>query len=221
MAIVEVGLPDAARLRSELGRGLSCAAALAALGPGISARQQGHRTDRADPRAASRANVTTYPHRNPRTPMADPLEQELRRLIVNFVADVQTVIQRAALRSVQAAFDGVPVQASRAVAIGAAAVPARRPVPRRSRTADELASVRAQLATLIREQPDRTTAELARAIGIPSNSLRPQLHQLADEGVIRVDQHVSSGLRRYTYRAAEPAPVHHAEAPVLAAGAAA
>jgi len=177
--------------------------------------------------------------------MADPLEQELRRLIVNFVADVQTVIQRAALRSVQAAFDGVPVQASRAViqraalrsvqaafdgvpvqasravAIGAAAVPARRPVPRRTRTADELASVRAQLATLIREQPDRTTAELARAIGIPSNSLRPQLHQLADEGVIRVDQHVSSGLRRYTYRAAEPAPVHHAEAPVLAAGAAA
>jgi hypothetical protein len=35
--------------------------------------------------------------------MANQLEQELRRLIVNFVADVKTVIQRAALRSVQSA----------------------------------------------------------------------------------------------------------------------
>lgn len=153
--------------------------------------------------------------------MADQLEQELRRLIVNFVADVRTAIQRAALRSVQSAFDGVADQASNAVAIGTTAALPRRPAPRRTRTADELAVVRAQLAMLIRERPDQTTAELASATGIPSGKLRPQLHQLADEGVIRVDEHVSRGLKRYTYRAAEPFPGHRAEPPALAAGVAA
>jgi hypothetical protein len=152
--------------------------------------------------------------------MADQLEQELRRLIVNFVANVRIATQRAALRSVQSAFAGIPDLAISATASGTDALPLRRPASRRTRTADELASVRAQLATLIRDQPGQSTAELARAVGIPGGKLRPQLRQLAEEGVIRIEERVNSGLRRHIYLATEPLPGHRAEPP-MAAGAAA
>lgn len=153
--------------------------------------------------------------------MPDQLDQELRRLVRKFVADVAHVAQLAAFRSVQSAFDGIADRADRAAAGDGDIPPPRRPAPRRTLTADQLAMVRAQLATLIRERPGQTTAELARAVGIPSGRLRPQLRQLADAGVIHIDTRSLGGPRRNTYRAAEPPPGQPAKLPAVLAGAAA
>lgn len=159
--------------------------------------------------------------------MRDQLEQDLRRLITNFAADVKLAV----LRSLQSAFAGVPAFADSAAratdgaARGAADThPPRRatPAPRRTLTAEEMAAVRTQLTTLIRQRPGQSTAELARAVGVPSAKLRPQLRQLADEGVIRVDAQFSGGLKRHTYQPeAGPWPGHQAELPAVAAGASA
>jgi hypothetical protein len=158
--------------------------------------------------------------------MRDQLEQDLQRLITKFAADVKLTV----LRSLQSAFVGVPDLDADSMAsatdgmapAGADTHPPRRAAPRRTLTAEEMAVVRTQLTTLIRQQPGQSTAELARAVGVPSAKLRPQLRQLADEGVIRVDAQFSGGLKRHTYQPeAEPWPGHHAELPAEAAGAAA
>jgi hypothetical protein len=148
-------------------------------------------------------------------------------LITNFAADVK----RAVFRSMKSALDEVPGPASDpmpghagdAVARGGGdRPPLGRPAPRRTLTAEEMAVVRTQLTTLIRQQPGQSTAQLARAVGIPSAKLRPQLRRLADEGVIRVDEQFSGGLKRHTYRPeAEPWPGHRAEVSAVAAGASA
>lgn len=82
-----------------------------------------------------------------------------------------------------------------------------------------MALVRAQVTAIIRQQPDQSTAELARAVGVTSNKLRPQLRQLADEGVISVEEHDLGGVKRYTYRAADLPPMHQSEPLLLVVGA--
>jgi predicted transcriptional regulator len=160
--------------------------------------------------------------------MRDQLEQDLRRLITKFAADVR----QAVLRNLQSVFADVPslvadstARATDAIAgADADTYPPRRgtPAPRRTLTADEMAVVRTHLIALIRQQPGQSTAQLARTVGVPSAKLRPQLRQLADEGVIRVDAQFSGGLKRHTYRpAAEALLGHHAELPAVAAGASA
>jgi len=164
--------------------------------------------------------------------MRDQLEQELRRLITKFEADVR----RAVLRSLHAALDPAlglgaglispdPDTAARTVhRMTRAAEATHRPRRRAShptRTTEEMAHVRAQVTAVIRQQPDQSTAELARTVGVTSNQLRPQLRQLADEGVISIAEHDLGGVKRHTYRAAELHPVHHAEPLLHAVGASA
>jgi hypothetical protein len=155
--------------------------------------------------------------------MPDQLEQELRRLVLKFVADVQHMTQHATFRILRSTFDRVLGRMDSTAISGVDGMPPlRRAAPRCTLTVHQLAVVRARLVTLIREQPGQSTAELARAVGIPSGKLRPQLRQLADEGVIRIDTQFSGGLKRHTYRAeAESWPAHHADLPAVAAGASA
>jgi hypothetical protein len=156
--------------------------------------------------------------------MQDSLEQELRRLITRFEADVRLAV----LRSLQSAFAFAPDLGSDSTARapdGLASVPVDPlPIPRAARrtlTPDELAEVRAKVTALIHQHPGQSTAELARIVGIPTGKLRPLLRQLIDERVIEVEEKVSGGLRRYRYRAAESRPDHRTEPLAMAAGASA
>lgn len=151
--------------------------------------------------------------------MQDHLEQQLRQLITKFEADVKLVV----LRSLQSAFDLGAAGLVRATEdLPRAAVdpfPVRQAAARRTLTPDELAVVRAKVTTLIRQQPGQSTAELARIVGIPSGRLRPQLRQLINEHVIEVEERINGGLKRHTYRAAEPRAEHRAQPIALVVGA--
>ena len=166
--------------------------------------------------------------------MRDQLERDLRRLILNFEADVR----RTVLGALQAALDVAPnldtadMSATADLDAGASAAgaapstigiayPSRFRPPRHRRTAEEIAAVRVQLTAILRQQPGRGIRELAIILGIPSVQLRPQLRQLANDGVITIEEHNLGGVKRYTYRTVDRLPGHHADALPLAVGAAA
>ena len=132
--------------------------------------------------------------------MADQLEQDVRRAVENFVADVEKAAQRAVLRALRSIFDTTPSHPGDvAENVGDHMRPPNRSARRRTLTAEQWIAMRAQLATCIRERLGQSTLELARAVGIPSGRLRPQLRQLADAGAIRIERHFLGGLWRYTY----------------------
>lgn len=166
--------------------------------------------------------------------MRDQLERDLRRLILNFEADVR----RAVLGALHAALDAAPnhdtADTSPAADLDAEASDAeaapgiaeiedlpRRLLPRAPLTAEETAAVRIRLTAIVRQQPGQGTRELASTLGIPSARLRPQLRQLASEGVIAIEEHNLGGVKRHTYRAVERHPGQHADLLPLAVGAAA
>jgi len=144
------------------------------------------------------------------TPRADGDLAELGEVIDGFVANVTNLAQHAARRLVQPVFDGTGHVGETVASHGDRQPSARRPASRRL-TVDELTSVGTQLATLIREQPGQTTAQLARALSIPSHKLIRPLRQLKDAGVIRTEERYIRGLWRLTYSAAGPRHAHHTE----------
>ncbi len=162
--------------------------------------------------------------------MRDQLERDLRRLIMKFEADVR----RTVLRALQAALDATPsldtadISPTADLDAGASAAeaapgtagiahPPRRVSPRQPLTAEESAAVRVRLTAILRQQPGQGTRELANILGIPSARLRPQLRQLANEGVIAIEEHNLGGVKRHTYRAVERNAGHHADSLPLAA----
>jgi hypothetical protein len=150
--------------------------------------------------------------------MANQLEQDLRRAVENFVTDVESAAQRAVLRILRSAFDGTSCHTGDTA--GSASddtPPSSSPTRRRALIADELVSMRARLASLIREQPGQSTAQLARTIGTTSNRLRPLLRQLVDAGTIRIEERFLRGLWRYTYFATVPVHGSRDDVPIAAA----
>lgn len=163
--------------------------------------------------------------------MRDQLERDLRRLILQFEADVRDAVRAALLAALDAA-PNLDTAMSPTADLDARASAAdgtrgpdeianspRRPLPRSPLTAEEAAAVRIRIAAIVRQQPGQGTRELASILGIPSTQLRSQLRQLASEGVIVVDALNLGGVKRHTYRTVERHPGHHAES--LAVGAAA
>jgi len=153
--------------------------------------------------------------------MHDQLERDLRRLILKFEADVRHAVSTALLAALGTALNldtaamsptaDLDAEASAADATrspAAIADPPRRPLPRPPLTAEEAAAVRIRIAAILRQQPGQGTRELARLLGIPSAQLRPQLRQLASEGVISVEEQNLGGVKRHTYRAVERHPGH-------------
>ena len=135
--------------------------------------------------------------------MTKQLEQDIRRAVENFAAEIDRAARDAVARILRSALDGISSHMGEAGGNVRDDTPLSSRAPRRALTADELASMRTRLASLIREQPGQSTAELARALGLSSGKLRPELRQLADAGAIRIEKHCLGGLSRYTYFATE------------------
>ncbi len=154
--------------------------------------------------------------------MENQLEKDVRRAVENFIVEVERAAQRAVLRIVRSAFSntddvvGIVDDPTRPSSL----TPLSRTPPRRPLTSDELTVMRAQLVARIDDRPGQTTAELARAMGVPSDRLRPQLRQLADAGVIRIEERFLGGLWRHTYFAADPAHGPRVDASIAPEGAA-
>ncbi len=153
--------------------------------------------------------------------MTDQLEQEVRRIIESFVADVWLLARRTIVHEVLAAFAGASDLALGAVAVAKVSPPklaaSRRP-------SIDTAEERARIVGRIREHPGLSTAGLSKSLGIHPSRLRRVLRAMADERVIRIEASLDSlfgGQRSHRYFAVEPIQVAEADMFDRAAGAAA
>jgi ribosomal protein S25 len=128
--------------------------------------------------------------------MKDQFERDLRRAIEHFIADILAMAQRAAIEVIRSAF------AARAKPTEASSGDQRPSGQSARRSASPLSdsfAVSARVVAFVREHPGRSTAQISQSLGLHTGVARRYLRQLADQGVIRIDEVPVGGLTRRTY----------------------
>jgi hypothetical protein len=120
--------------------------------------------------------------------MTGNLEQEVKRALDTFIADITRSAERAAIDGIRSAFVRASPRPDAAVTEAGDHVRVSDPsAHRRGPTATDRTSMRARVLVCIRENPGWDTTQLGRSLGSFPSKLRRPLRELANEGAIRFE----------------------------------